>query len=1502
MGLFDDLLPAGVTTTLATTFADPADVERYRRAKAWGLPDSEAFKYGDNGIGRWGDNTTAPDDPIVALPRDDPSAQHNQLVQISGPGGSTIARVGDVMPKRENIKNGAGIDLNPAAASAIGATSGKEPIHYKVIGEDEMFADLIPKSAPAAPAADGSGMFDDLVPQQADGSGMFDDLVPQQTKPGWIQQELDNVAAQQAIEAQPIAHPVDSFLTGVGTTLDTVKGAINEAVPGFIEQATTSPLHTEPLQPNPDDSGLKATGKAAYNLASGFIEGTTSPAMIATFAAGAVPQLGRAVAGAFAGDIASHLPAAWEQVQAAEKTPAFSQERVEAAGNLVAQLGMLHGIAAHAARPGEARSGEQGAASMEQAAESSAQPAAPAIAGTPELARVAPEFRDLVPSEALPETSNAELRTPNVDVPSEVPAPAAPPLFRADDSIPFMTKQRMESAAREAGIPDEQLATMTTPEVSALTTRQPAPAPSSTLDVPSPEPVDPARAAIREPTPEQLAEAQYRAELLNEANASQAETGHEFLDALVKSGGLPSRTSAERASFSGEFARLDEIARDPQRTAKLPLNKLFRSDAPPPDELATRMRDRGFDIQTPADLFTAVEDRLRTGKPTYGNAAATAAADSPFGFGPGAASAKEPLVSYEKRTFTERLQTDYRLAQELRENTGDRYYEPIPNKITAEQAVELVNSRPVADTLNALRDEASGIPFHVRATMGQMLVKRLNQGFHNLRETDPAGAEVVLNHAVETSEWLSNLGTQLGQGVQAFSMWNRLTPEGKLMSLQRTVRKSRDRFTAENGDEVAEIIDKVNTEGMTDTQRLAELKKLFKTNATARKVKPDLQKLLETARTGRLTDEKFYDVAGERLGLPKWTPQTATEIMRLAAKIENAPEGMPRDAATFELSKFIATQKGLAARDLPIGIYYANMLSGYNTQIVNGLDTFLNVSSELTGLAAANPRAAAVIYRNALRGFMDGRLDFMQTLSSGRMVTDGKWLEVPKLMEIANFGEKGGVPINVKSRGDAVIKAISESRPAKVLNGWKYVGRLMAASDAFMFRGAYEGRMALLGHRVATTEGLQGRALDARVEELLGRTERQQHRFELQAASEGFTGREAAVRIAELRNFDRTLDARADAADFASLATYNHEPQGLLGYAAKGLSKAATDYPLLKLFVPFTRIVANVTNRGLNYTPLGFKRAFYGYERGSKVSADQRAQMLARATMGTLGMTTLLGMQAGGLLEINGGGPTDPERRRQLEAAGWRPYSLKIGNQYWSYAYTPIGLGLSILGNMTDSYRYNELEQKDALTRTTYAVSRIGSTVFSQSFLAGLNNLFQGLGKPEQSVPALKNIFATSVGAISTPRIILDVQRLFDPTRYASTTIGGDLLRNTPFAAAANQPAINAFGDPVTNPSNRFVSTLKPDPVWQLVVAKNLRVPVPDKYTEMPDGKGGRRRITPEEYYELTQTSGKLLKQYMIQHIPDFLATDSEKAQKALSEAGERSRTGILYRMRKRVL
>ncbi len=112
----------------ASSFADAKDVAAFRKCKATGKTDAECFKVGDNGIGYFMESPCwRGDKPFCALPRDiwlerwgdrKQAALRRVAVRINGT--VVVGTLGDTMPWRKNIKNGAGIDLNPGFAKAFG--------------------------------------------------------------------------------------------------------------------------------------------------------------------------------------------------------------------------------------------------------------------------------------------------------------------------------------------------------------------------------------------------------------------------------------------------------------------------------------------------------------------------------------------------------------------------------------------------------------------------------------------------------------------------------------------------------------------------------------------------------------------------------------------------------------------------------------------------------------------------------------------------------------------------------------------------------------------------------------------------------------------------------------------------------------------------------------------------------------------------------------------------------------------------------------------------------------------------------------------------------------------------------------------------------------------------------------------------------------------------------------------------------------------------------------
>lgn len=1044
------------------------------------------------------------------------------------------------------------------------------------------------------------------------------------------------------------------------------------------------------------------------------------------------------------------------------------------------------------------------------------------------------------------------------------------------------------------------------------------------------------------------AENQARNQLAKENTVKRGGGKVESLDAPVGEGETPLGESIiapekTRAFDSDAQAVLDQAELTPAERRIVDAVKGGQYES-----VAEAARDLGITEQAAGQSFNSALQKLKS-------------------MGPGAASAYETLAHYEIRKFGERFTESKDIEQDIRDNTGNKYYEPIPNRVTAEEATKIIDTRGVDESTSLIRDEKNDLTPAVRSTMGQLVIKKLNEQYKALKETDPAAASKVLDKAVDLAEWQMEYGTRLGQGVQSFAMWSRLTPEGKLRTYVKAVEKARTRVEKETDggvkkvakaakeiseadvskekqdaidkeadriakqlsdtpefgkkpildkakeliqkhlnkevdgfqekiielgakEETAASIDRMAAENRKRISKIDREKRiealrnrlLKEKNPLGKKLKKStVEKIMDLADDGLLKDEAVWDAVSKDLGLPDFSPETAKEIARLSAEVDTAAEGIPRNEAMARLTNFMASKKGFASGDLPMAIYYGNILSGYNTHIVNALDTGLNVMSELGTMALSNPKAIPSIVRGVVRGLGEGKADALLALSEGRRVVDGKYAETPGLLEASEFGKKGGVPIQTKTLLGKTLKAAAESKIAYPLNAYKYVGRLMSASDTIFYRAAEEAKSSVLAYKEAVAKGVEKAELRAEADKMLGYDRIDE--FREQAKAEGFTGTKADARATELMQQSRPENLREEAGDFAGVATYNHAPEGLLGYFSNKLSEMTTRVPPLKLIVPFTRIVANVTNRGLDWTPYGYKRALAGrglFTEGlgeGPMLGDARTAMLAKATAGTVGLAALAVLNQIGAVQVHGGGPSDPERKRQLKAAGWKPYTLQIGDTYLSYAPTPMGLGVSALGNFLDANRYHELGQKDLATRTAYAVSRLGSTVFNQSFLAGLSNVFEALSSdsPGKQISSMKRILTSAATGFTVPNLAKDINRIFDPNFRDSDSIAEDLVRDIPVARLALRPSLNAYGDPVEQPSNRFVSFKKSSPEWRIVVNKNLRIPVADETTF----------TTPEAGYEYQKLAGQGMKDFVKNRLPALQGMTADQAQEAITSA-----------------
>lgn len=99
----------------ASSFADPKDVLAYKKAIAEGKTEAEALKVGDNGIGKWGDNTAQEEIPMCALPPEDWMAKwktkknaRGKKAAVTYKGKTVIGKLRDTMPKKSQYQKWSG--------------------------------------------------------------------------------------------------------------------------------------------------------------------------------------------------------------------------------------------------------------------------------------------------------------------------------------------------------------------------------------------------------------------------------------------------------------------------------------------------------------------------------------------------------------------------------------------------------------------------------------------------------------------------------------------------------------------------------------------------------------------------------------------------------------------------------------------------------------------------------------------------------------------------------------------------------------------------------------------------------------------------------------------------------------------------------------------------------------------------------------------------------------------------------------------------------------------------------------------------------------------------------------------------------------------------------------------------------------------------------------------------------------------------------------------------
>lgn len=278
------------------------------------------------------------------------------------------------------------------------------------------------------------------------------------------------------------------------------------------------------------------------------------------------------------------------------------------------------------------------------------------------------------------------------------------------------------------------------------------------------------------------------------------------------------------------------------------------------------------------------------------------------------------------------------------------------------------------------------------------------------------------------------------------------------------------------------------------------------------------------------------------------------------------------------------------------------------------------------------------------------------------------------------------------------------------------------SSSGWMGRGAD-----MLGSIVRTP----GRALQAEDEffKTLGyRMELHAHALR-QAASEVNAGSIAddavGARIAEIvANPPRNI--RLAAIDAATYQTFTNAP----GKLAQSLSRITGQYPALKVILPFVRTPANILNFTFERTPLA--PLMHDFRSSIAAGGPRRDLALAQLGLGTSVMMATADLALNG--GITGRGPTEKGERQALSRSGWQPYSVKVGDRWFTYnRLDPVGSLLGLSADVVDALRnaqHDALDDPDTERLAVATSIAIAGNLVNKTYLSGLSSVFEAMSDP----------------------------------------------------------------------------------------------------------------------------------------------------------------------------
>ena len=469
---------------------------------------------------------------------------------------------------------------------------------------------------------------------------------------------------------------------------------------------------------------------------------------------------------------------------------------------------------------------------------------------------------------------------------------------------------------------------------------------------------------------------------------------------------------------------------------------------------------------------------------------------------------------------------------------------------------------------------------------------------------------------------------------------------------------------------------------------------------------------------------------------------------------------------SFErLFKTAKKAQGKHFLDMPTEYWMNSILSGPKTQMVNIMGNALTqVMTTLEAVAGGIASGNTDVVKAVLASWSDGEM-FKEAAKFSKQA----FKEQDNLLDPSNraFEEGQRAAITGQRLQEGPLgNIVSDSAKDSIDKYAQFIrlpSRLLLTSDEFFKQLAYRRAARLKAAMSGIEQGIRDpKGLAAHITKTVdgivtegGRMMSEEglvREAGIIADKKGLKGKEKADFIIKYKddNFNPESSALMQyAAEEAQYLTFTKELQDkTLG---KVLQEATNKLPYLRLVIPFVRTPTNILKFAFERTPfvIALKEERQKL-RAEFNSPDPILRARARGKVVTAGVTVgaLIDVAYNNREFITGGGPSNEREKEALMATGWRPYSIKIGDTYFSYQRldplaTPLGVVADIVETgVREEQDFNESWAEHKANALMLALTRNAT---NKSYLAGIQMWADALGDPDRYVEKLGRNYAGSL-------------------------------------------------------------------------------------------------------------------------------------------------------------